>query len=864
MTSLGARGVEDGLAMRRWGLTLKAPTPAFARRVSALALLSAALLAGAAPAAFARPGHKASTAPAKAAPPLADDGLGSRDVYVEADDLVDDRATNVVTATGHVEIRYQGRTLRADKVVYNSVTGATHAAGHIVVMNPDGTVAYADDAELDDQFRAGFALGFSARMQDNVSIVAHAAIHRAETVNQLRDARYTPCDICRADGSNKEPTFSIEAQDIVEDRDHGVIYYRHATIRVKGVPVLKLPFLWHADPTTARRSGFLTPKIEYSKRRGLSYQQPYLFALTPYSELIVSPQINTSVNPLLNLRYREKFFTGDLDIRAGYTYSQLFDSHGKFGDDTNRSYVLARGAWKPDPRLTVGFGLEQVTDPTFFRRYSISQVFQDRGPFKTDTDRLISQVYANRIDSQSYISVAALNYESLRATVTDKVVARYDTSSAFPFVGPLIEARYAPTAPVLGGRFRALASAVALSRNNAVIAVTDPTGQNAAGPQPFGPITLAGPPPVVIQPTRPTNAASLTYSDSRRATAEADWRRDFTFANGIRISPYGEARGDIYSIGSGRLSSGVNYATLTAAKSRVSRATGTVGADLSWPFIRPLGQGSLILEPLAQVAISPKVKPNANIPNEDSASFEFDETTLFSTHRFPGYDIYEGGQRLNVGGRATADFGGGRSASALIGRVFRTERDPVFSAVSGLQGTSSDWITAVTITPIRGLTLFNRARTDADTWKVHREEAGANLSIGRAYLSARYRYDENGVVQVQCGAQTCASPFRVGATVANGSTVVGKVENAEFSGSTYLTKHWGVSFTANRDLQTRIWPVAQLGVFYQDECVRLDMLYTHDETYSKVIGSSDSITFRLTLATLGATIAPGSKAYDAR
>ena len=354
----------------------------------------------------------------------------------------------------------------------------------------------------------------------------------------------------------------------------------------------------------------------------------------------------------------------------------------------------------------------------------------------------------------------------------------------------------------------------------------------------------------------------MTYRDSRRATAEADWRRDFTFDNGLRISPFGEARGDIYSINNATLSSGPAYATLLPAKSRVSRGTGTIGADVSWPFIKPIGKGSIILEPLAQIAVSPKARLNPNIPNEDSASFTFDETTLFSTHRFPGYDLYEGGSRLNVGGRTTADFGGGRSASFLIGRVFRGERDTVFSAVSGLQGTSSDWITALTITPLPGLSFFNRARTDADTWKVHREEAGVNLSIGRSTLSARYRYDENGVLQIQCGFATCPSPF--GGVVLNGSTVIGKVSNAELSGSTYITKNWGLEANVTRDLQTRIWPMAQLGVFYQDECVRLDVLYTHDETYSSVIGKSDSVTFRLTLATLGATIAPGAKAFDAR
>ena len=269
-----------------------------------------------------------------------------------------------------------------------------------------------------------------------------------------------------------------------------------------------------------------------------------------------------------------------------------------------------------------------------------------------------------------------------------------------------------------------------------------------------------------------------------------------------------------------------------------------------------------VSEPLVQAAVSPNVKLNTNIPNEDSASFELDETNLFSTHRFPGYDLYEGGARINVGGRATADFSGGRSASLLIGRVFRDQPDLVFSAVSGLQGKSSDWITAITITPIPGLSFFNRARSDADTWKVHREEAGVNLSIGRSSLSLRYRYDENGVSQIQCVTATCISPY--GGMVINGSTVVGKVQSAEMNASTFVTKHWGVLANLNRDLQTRIWPMAQLGVFYQDECVRLDILYTHDETYSTVIGTSDAVTFRLTLTTLGTSLAPGTKAYDGR
>ena len=844
-----------------------------------LALVAGALLA-AGPAAAATKSHNPNKV-AKPTAPAPDDGLGPRDVYLEADALIDDRPTNLVTAEGKVEVRYQGRTLRADRVVYNRVNGATHAYGHVVMIGSDGVTTYASEAELDDQFRAGLALGFSARMQDNITIVANSAVRRNDQVNSFRQARITPCDICTTDGTPKQPSFSIEAQTIVEDRAREVIYYRHAVIRVMGVPIIALPFFWQADPTSERKSGFLTPKIEESQRRGLSIEQPYLFALTPYSELIVDPQINTSVNPFLNLRYRQQFFSGLLDVRTGLGDDKLFDSHGKFGDDDLRSYLLARGAWQIDPRVTLGFGAEQVSDPTLFERYTVRQVFQDRGPYKTDTDRLMSQLYAVRQDNESYVSVAAINYESIRDTVSNQIVQSYDTSSAFPVVGPLIEARYDPSAPVFGGQLRLQASSVVLSRNNPVISVTDPTGQNPAGAQPFVPtgyvVTASSPCPVVLVnnkceslPVRPTNAASLTYTDSRRVSGEGDWRTDITLDDGIRLSPFLQARGDLYSIdpynvsGSNTaLTSLSDFTSFQPAKSFIARGTGTIGLDASWPFFRPLGSGSVILEPLVELAASPKAHLDPNVPNEDSASFSFDTTTLFGANRFQGNDLYEGGLRMDVGGRATFDFGSGRGASLMVGRVFRTEPDLNFTSVSGLQASDSDWVTAVSFTPIPGLSFFNTARADANTWKVHQEEAGVNMAVGRANLTLRYLYDENGVVQVECATTTCASPF--GGIVINGTTVVGKTQSAELSGSTFLTKHWGLYANITRDLQTRIFPVAQFSVFYQDECIRLDILYTHDETYAAVIGSSNAVTLRLTLATLGATLAPGiTKPNDSR
>ncbi len=875
MAALASASTVIGYPIRRLAVRTAA-----ARLVLMISVAALALHAAEAKAKSGKSPYPSPNGPAKPAGP--DDGLGPKDVYLEADSVVDDRIKKTITATGHVEARYQGRTLRANKVIYDTVTGISHAVGEVVIVSADGSVEYSRDTELDDQFRAAVALGFSARMTQNVTMVAGAAVRRTEMVSELNNGLYTPCDICKSDGKTpKAPTWSIQAKRIVEDRDHQVIYYKNAIIRVMGVPVFYSPIFWHPDPTAKRSSGLLAPRrISYSKYRGASYEQPYYWAISPYNDLIISPQLNTRVAPFLNLRYREQFYSGAIDIRTGYTYEQEFDSHTKFGNDTSRSYILAKGAFQIDPQWLVGFGAERVTDPTLFHRYSVTQIYSDRGPFPTDTDRLISQVYANRMDRQSYFSIGALSFQSLRAAVLDTVGPdggltagndSFDTSASFPTATP-VEERFDPNWSVIGGRVRFTGSAVTLTRNNPVIDTTDPNGLLPAGAQPYsyhGTVTTARPTATATDPL-----TSLTYRDSRRASGEANWQTNLTFTSGIRIQPFADARFDYFSINDGQIQSGIANA-LRAAPSTDSRSLGTIGANLSWPFIKPVGHGSLVIEPLVQLVYANNVKLNPNIPNEDSVSFEYDETNLFSINRFSGYDLAEGGARANVGIRGTLDLASDRSASLLVGRTFRTQPDLVFTPQSGLQGTSSDWITAASVTPMAGLTVFNKARLDGNNWKVKREEAGANFGFGRLSASVRYVYEEQGLVQVDCtvgqltlgsnGAALCPSPFD-GSLVAEGSSVVGRVENADITGSWFFTKHWGVTANATHDFvgfETNnkfkpVWPVAQLGLTYQDECMRLDLIYTHDETYSATIGPSNSIGFRLTLTTLGGTLGPAS------
>ncbi len=179
--------------------------------------------------------------------------------------------------------------------------GVIRAYGHVVTLNADGTSEFADELTLDDKMRAGVALGFSARLQQNVKIAGATALKRNENVQELNKAIYTPCPICVGD-TPKTPTWSISADRVVQDKARRIVYYTNARIHVLGATVLFLPVFWHADPQAERASGFLAPNLGASDRRGFSYEQPYLWVISPYSDLVLSPQFNTKVNPFMNAK----------------------------------------------------------------------------------------------------------------------------------------------------------------------------------------------------------------------------------------------------------------------------------------------------------------------------------------------------------------------------------------------------------------------------------------------------------------------------------------------------------------------------------------------------------------------------------
>jgi LPS-assembly protein len=708
-------------------------------------------------------------------------------LIVEHADSAQAKANDHLDLTGNVELHYDARTLTGGLVHYDLKTGRVSGDKGMQITGDDGTTEFAQTFDFDTKLQTGTATGFSALLPKDAKLAAASIERKSPTLTELTRAIFTPCAICDVNGAPKTPSFSISAEHVVRDEERCDITYQNAVIRLKGVPVFYTPYFSHPDPSVDEASGLMPPKFGQTKRLGVSVELPYLWVLSPQSDLVISPQVNTNVLPFLNFDYRRRFYTGTMDVRFGYTHDNDFNSDGiKFGPDRTKAYILADGFFQPTKEWDWGYTIQEARDRRLFDQYNIADLYNAQGLFLNDDRRLINQLYAVRQGDRSYFSIAAMSFQSLR-TISSAApdafgIRPLEDDKTLPIVAPLVEFRFEPEGGFLGGRLRLIGSGA------------------------------------LVELDRSATTPGTLGEDSRRATIQGEWRRSFTLANGLRIEPFGQLRADAYNLSD--LPAG------TTGTHNPIRNIETIGVDLSYPLIKRSANFTTIIEPIVQVAVSPDTKLYPQIPNEDSVAFDFDQTNLFSPNKFPGYDLYEGGQRVNAGVQTTVDWGQGRSLRVLAGRSFRQDDDPVFAPRTSLDQRASDWIASVDVTPVPGLSVFADAQLSNSGLTPHRIEAGANVAVGRAQGYFRYFKED----------QDFSGTPR---------------EDVEAAGEFFFNNNWGFTANAIRDLQNDVWRRRGGGIIYKDDCLRFDFVFQREE--NPVLGTRSSQTFvvRLTLATFG-------------
>ncbi|MEI6158627.1 MAG: LPS assembly protein LptD [Roseococcus sp.] len=617
----------------------------------------------------------ATAAPATGTPaaaPAVIGGSSTSPVTFTADEVEYDRERERVVARGRVEAWQDGRFLRADSFTYDRNTRIALVRGNVQIIEADGQILFAEEAELGDGFRDGVLTEVRGRLAQNARLAGNGARRTDGTINEISRPVYSSCNLCEADPT-RPPLWQMRARMATQDRDSQRISYRDATLELGGIPLFYSPFLSHPDPQTPRSTGFLFPTNGYTRFLGAFTQTPYFWAIDDTQDVLVTPTVGSMVYPNLGVEYRRRFNTGELQMQGSIGYQNAEQAARAASSGTGspgiNGHIFSRGRFAIDENWRIGFDGNLASSDSYLRTYK----FEYRRV-------LISTAFIEGFwGTETYARLDSRYYQGLNST---------DNLSSIPVVGPYGILEHAPRKQILGGYITADVGILGL--------------------------------------TRP----STTFS--QRLASRVSWERPLYGEFGDVWTLRGQFDGTSYYAGNQQLN---GFNPLPEANGIHANGNIRIAADWRMPFIRSAGEwGTQMIEPRVQFVTGPHLGRQLRFPNEDALDFEFTEANLFQLSRYSGRDRFEGTTRADLALRGNWSFLNGGRVESVVGRSFRTTESTTFPQNVGLNNRASDWVTRTTLSPVSWVDLIARNRFDSESLQHRATDALASVNLGRVGL----------------------------------------------------------------------------------------------------------------------------------
>ena len=135
----------------------------------------------------------------------------------------------------------------------------------------------------------------------------------------------------------------------------------------------------------------------------------------------------------------------------------------------------------------------------------------------------------------------------------------------------------------------------------------------------------------------------------------------------------------------------------------------------------------LVIEPVTQLMVAPKMTNLDKVGNEDSQLPEISASNLFSPNRYVGFDKIESGTRLNYGIRGNISFEKFKNINAVFGQTYKNHKDMNFDRKSGLDRKRSDYVGKVTVQPDEHIFINDAFRLKSNNTQPMRNEVNFEL-----------------------------------------------------------------------------------------------------------------------------------------
>ena len=721
-------------------------------------------------------------------------------IVLRADEIEHNSDLGLTIARGHVEVAQNGDVLLADTVTYNQRTDTMTASGHVSLSQPTGEILFAEYLELRNAMGDGFAENVRMLLADRSRLAANTARLTNHNRTELRRGVYSPCDLCKNDPS-APPAWQFVARQIDHDKEFKLIEMRDATMEIDGWPVFYTPYISMPDPTVKRASGFLTPSLGSSSSVGFQVATPYFLVLGPDKDITLFPRITSKAGPVLGTEYRQLFGDGTLDALGSINYSNPADAqinHGQL-----RGNINAQSEFDVSEDWRTGFDVQRSSDQAYLLQFGYGNP-----PLNAE----ISRAFAEGFGRSSSTDVDAYAFQPLVPGLG---------ASTQPIVLPVVNHNWQSDPDALGGRWN-------LNQNLLDI-------------------------------------VRVTGTQTRRMSLGAEWERTFRDGIGGQYEFTASTRGDGYWVNDLSPLSNPDlpsaYFPFNGAPAAEpinpnfldGRVFPQVGLKWSYPLIHP-GTLTPLIEPIAAVYAAPNGGNQRKIPNEDSLSFDYDDSLLFRPDRLAGYDVVDTGQRVDYGLKLGLYDNTGGSYRALIGQSYRAEVNPFLPPGSGAFDRLSDVVGRVVLEPSSYLDLIYRFRLDSTNFAYHEQQASMttgpnNLRVGATFI----------LIPAQVPSDVVTNP------TTGQSVLYGKQEQLTFTATAKLTRYWSLqgSETINLSGSSNIVNgvttpessnsslYASLSAIYQDECMAFVGAITQSGITNGAVTPGYSVLFSIVLKNIG-------------
>jgi LPS-assembly protein len=296
---------------------------------------------------------------------------------ITADRLTRQKKPEQITAEGNVVLKqYQegsptGLAVEAETVQYNVGTNSVRAFGSVHLHDNGGEV-HATEGEVDLESETGFFRDATLFWQEtNLSASADLIEKTGIGSYHIVNGKITTCPLCK----DKTPDWSVWGRDVkVTLNDYASL--RHATFRIRDVPVFYLPAL-RIPIQREKKSGLLFPEYSSSDLNGFGIITPFFINLSPSYDMTLYPGYYSERGPLLagEFRYladinsRGTLMTNYLDDDLEDTPENDFASDGIMRTNEKRYWIRGKADHDFGNRLTAKLDLDLISDRDFLLEF---------------------------------------------------------------------------------------------------------------------------------------------------------------------------------------------------------------------------------------------------------------------------------------------------------------------------------------------------------------------------------------------------------------------------------------------------------------------------------------------------------------